>query len=130
MSDHYLDRVRAFHKKLYGDQAEPASLSNDRVVLARLRLMMEELGELASAMHEEDLVATADGLADLLYVVFGTALVLGIPIAEVYAEVHKANMSKDLATADTGQKYGSKTAKGRGYKAPNLEPILCRAGLL
>jgi hypothetical protein len=40
------------------------------------------------------LVAVADALADLSYVLAGTALHYGIPLDEVTAEVHRSNMAK------------------------------------
>ena len=46
-------------------------------------------GEQAQALAE-----VADGLADLIYVAVGAALELGIPLAAVWAEVHRSNMAK------------------------------------
>lgn len=63
----------------------------------RIRLIDEELGELANALYEDggDLVEAADAIADLLYVVLGTATALGIHnIAEIFEEVHQSNVSK------------------------------------
>lgn len=88
------------------------------VILKRARLMTEELSETIEAMDNGDLVKIADGLGDLLYVVIGTALVYGIPIAAVFDEVHRSNMSKSGLTSE--QKGG----KGAGFEPPQLEAIL------
>lgn len=46
------------------------------------------------AAFADDLVDVADGLADLVYVAAGLALVLGIDLAAVFELVHAANMRK------------------------------------
>jgi hypothetical protein len=82
--------------------------------------MIEELAELAAALHEGRVVAVADALADLLYVVHGTALACGVPIDAVFAEVHRSNMTK-LELDAHGK--GGKVAK-EGWSRPNLAPLL------
>jgi predicted HAD superfamily Cof-like phosphohydrolase len=84
--------------------------------------MVEELAELVTAMHEENVIEIADALADLLYVVIGTGLAYGLPIAEVFNEVHRSNMSKNRLN-----QHG-KGGKGNGFSPPNLEEILRKAG--
>lgn len=104
-------------------RATEAGVSSDippEVVVLRLRLMMEELGELSSAMHQNDLVLISDGLADLLYVVVGTAIAYGIPINDVFREVHRSNMTK--APLNQHSK-GGKVSK-EGYEPPQILSIL------
>lgn len=96
------------------------------VKVLRMRLHSEELGELHIAMHENDLVAIADAIADTLYVVIGTAVTYGIPIDEVLTEVHASNMTKDPGTKAPGDKY-AKTGKGASYRAPDIASIVARA---
>lgn len=55
--------------------------------LLRVRLHLEELGELAVCVHQNDLVGVADGLTDLFYVVIGTAVTCGIPIIDRWPEI-------------------------------------------
>ena len=50
----------------------------------RTQLMLEELRETHAAMLAGDLVETTDGLADLAYVVVGTAVAYGLPIVDAY----------------------------------------------
>ena len=127
MNDLYLKSVQEFHCALY-KRNDLHTLAEKGVVLSRVRLMMEELGELACAMHEENIVLTADALADLLYVVFGTAAVFGVPITECYAEVHRSNMTKDFPLGVNSTQKGAR--KGKNFSAPELQPILKQAGLL
>lgn len=64
------------------------------VVALRARLMLEELGETISSMADGGIVKAADGLADLAYVTVGSAVAFGIPLPEVWEEVHRTNMAK------------------------------------
>jgi NTP pyrophosphatase (non-canonical NTP hydrolase) len=86
----------------------------------RLRLIDEELNELRGAIVERDLVGIADALADTLYVVFGTASAYGIPIADVFIEVHRSNMTKPFLGHD---ERGKKVQKGN-YSKPNVAGII------
>ncbi len=95
------------------------------VRLLRIRLMNEELKETVDAIHTNDLVSLADGLADLLYVVFGTAISYGIPIDKVFEIVHNANMAKiDPVTNKPIKDEHGKVIKPEGWKSPN-ELIAC-----
>jgi predicted HAD superfamily Cof-like phosphohydrolase len=60
----------------------------------RARLMVEELGEVVDAMVKGDVVELADGLADLQYVLLGTAVSAGIDLGPVFDEVCKKNLEK------------------------------------
>jgi predicted HAD superfamily Cof-like phosphohydrolase len=86
--------------------------------LSRIRYILEEVGELVQAIHEEDLVEIADALGDLLYVVFGCAIAYGIPIDTIFNEVHRSNMTK-VKLGPTGK--GGKTS---GFEPPNLYSYL------
>jgi len=56
--------------------------------LARLRvaLLEEEVSEFVAASEKGDLVGIADALADIVYVVYGTALTYGIDLNLVLRE--------------------------------------------
>lgn len=124
----YVEMVREFMEKhgqhrssaFYMEDGKLRSSIPDDVKILRMRLMMEELGELASAMHANDAVQVADGLADLLYVVVGTAIAYDFPINEIFREVHESNMSK--APLDKTAKGGKVTKEG--YRAPDIKTIL------
>jgi predicted HAD superfamily Cof-like phosphohydrolase len=60
-----------------------------------------------------DMVALADGMADLDYVVEGTRLEFGIDGAPIAAEVHRANMTK---------KGGPIAPNGKRLKPPGWTP--------
>ena len=86
--------VRAFHRA--GVVPAPDDLThppNDRKRL-RIALIEEEVGETIEAIRAGDLVEVADGIADSIVVLVGTALEYGIDLSAVWAEVHRTNMSK------------------------------------
>lgn len=101
----------------------PTADLTPEVALLRLHLMMEELGEVSRALNQKDLQQLADGLADLLYVVIGTATQAGLgPVMpRLFAEVHRSNMTKDLGPRWPGDR-GAR--KGDRYEPPRLGEIL------
>ena len=115
----YLGMVTEFHKK-YGhyiaNKPERHDTVPKQVYILRRRLISEEFNEFNDA---EVRLEIADALADLLYVVFGTCVSYGIPIDEVFEEVHKSNMSKSTKLDEYG-----KTIKGDEFKPPNLAKVM------
>ena len=95
----------------------------------RLALIQEELDELKEALLENDIVETADAIADILYVVYGTAVAFGIGIDEVFEEVHSSNMSKlDVDGTAIFDEMG-KVMKGPDYFRPNIAQVLLQQGI-
>src|SRR3954471_18905285 len=88
------DRVREFHLA-FGHPAPEGvrDIAPDRSQL-RIALIAEELDELREAVYYNDLVAIADALGDLDYVVNGAAIKYGINLPAVTAEIHRSNMTK------------------------------------
>lgn len=85
-----------------------------------MELINEETSELYVNMLGDNLVGIADGIADLLYVVLGTAVEYGIDIEPIFNEVHRSNMTKkDGHLNDFG-----KWVKPDNYSPADLEPIL------
>jgi predicted HAD superfamily Cof-like phosphohydrolase len=87
--------VAEFHRKFGQPVAErPTMLSDERAEM-RANLISEESEEAYDAICDGSMVDIADGLADTLYVVIGTALEYGIDLDRVFAAVHAANMRKE-----------------------------------
>ena len=84
--------------------------------VVRAFLMAEELAETIAAMATDDEVELADGLADLTYVVLGTAVKFSIPLHAVFHEVHRSNMTKTRGRSDDFLKAG----KGMTYEPPDV----------
>jgi predicted HAD superfamily Cof-like phosphohydrolase len=94
--------------------------------LARLRmdLVTEEVGELMAAAEQGDLVAIADALADIVYIVYGTTLTYGIDLDPVLREVHRANMSKLGADGKPLLRQDGKVLKSDRYRPPDIASIV------
>jgi predicted HAD superfamily Cof-like phosphohydrolase len=88
--------------------------------------MREELEEVEEAMHEGDIKNIAKELSDLLYVVFGTAEVYGLgdKMDEVFAEVHRSNMSKLDKNGKAIKREDGKVLKSDLYTPANFDEIL------
>jgi len=120
-----LEEVREFMVKHgYPAGARPGQWPS--IDLLRVHLIAEELGELSIALANRDLVGVADALTDLAYVVLGAAVTYGIPLDEVWAEVHKSNMTK----AVRGPQDTRLRDKGNSYVPPNVRGVLEVAGLI
>jgi len=73
-------------------------------------------------MHE-----AADSLIDLVYVTVGTALMMGLPWAELWAAVQERNMAKELALPDGSNSKRNNpldVIKPEGWYPPNHWPAL------
>ena len=105
--------VQEFHEQFDIHVAPTPSAPDEPTQTLRNRLIQEEFEELQEAMQSNDLSAMAKELADLLYVVYGTAVSLGIDMEPVFKEVHRSNISK------VG---GYKRDDGKWVKPPTYSP--------
>lgn len=105
--------VQEFHEQFDIHVATTPLVPDEATQTLRNRLIQEEFEEFQEAMQSKDLSAMAKELADLLYVVYGTAVSLGIDMEPVFNEVHRSNMSK------VG---GYKRADGKWVKPPTYSP--------
>jgi len=92
--------------------------------MLRLKLILEEYDELDAANADRDLVAVADALSDILYVVYGAAHAYGIPIDECFDEVHNSNMSKLGKDGKPIYREDGKILKGPYFYEPDLKGIM------
>ncbi|MCF2706194.1 GNAT family N-acetyltransferase [Arcanobacterium haemolyticum] len=139
------DLVRVFHKT-YGlpiIEGEPDA-DRERVHM-RLSLVAEEAGELVGAVYGKraqeimteafarareaddgtrDTVEVADALGDLVYVAYGMALELGIPMRDVLAEIQASNLSKLGEDGKPIYREDGKVLKGPNFFAPDIKRIL------
>ncbi len=91
-----LDSVAAFHDLFDLPVLEEPHLPNAARTALRITLLQEELDELKEAVANRDLVAVADALADLQYVLSGAVLEFGLgkKFKALFDEVQRSNMSK------------------------------------
>jgi NTP pyrophosphatase (non-canonical NTP hydrolase) len=92
---------------------------------SRLRrsLHIEETRELIQALEAGDLRGAAKELADVVYVAYGTAHSLGIPLNLVLEAVHASNMTKFVDGKAVFRPDG-KVLKGPNYRPPDLTGLL------
>lgn len=114
--------VREFHKEFDIHVAERPGVPDAKTTALRERLIQEEFDELKEAMKAENLPGIAKELADLLYVVYGTAVSYGIDVAPVFREVQRSNMSK----VGGYKRDDGKWIKPPTYSPARIEPILER----
>ena len=115
-----------FHTKFKLPGATEPKFLEHPMHMFRCRFMNEELKEFFEASKVGDLEQAADALVDLAYVVLGTAYLMGIPWDECWAEVHRANMTKERAVVREDSKRGSiyDVVKPPEWEPPNLGRIL------
>lgn len=112
--------VEEFHRRFeILIQGAPSEVSED-IKRLRVRLIQEEFDELKESMAGGDLAAVAKEMADLLYVVYGTAVSYGIDMDRVFREVHRSNMSK----VGGYKREDGKWVKPATYSPARIEPIL------
>lgn len=117
------DMVTEFHET-YGVPIRTKPIAAPPDSDLRTRLLAEEVQEYYDAVEAGDVIEVADALADIAYVVFGTALVHGIDLDAVLEEVHRSNMSK---LGDDGQpvcREDGKVIKGPLYFRPDIGKVL------
>ncbi len=136
--NHIAEDVRTFHKAC--DQPAPETLTrpSTETVQLRINLIEEECKkELLPALRAlrdfhlprsetgASMVAIADGIADTIYVLVGTAVAFGIPLGPVWAEVQRSNMTKvDPATGKCRLREDGKVLKPDGWTPPDIAGVM------
>ncbi len=117
--------VLEFHRAFGLPLAEMPTVDVEDALLAlRNRLLLEESAELVRATEARDLLGIADGIADVLYVVYGTAVTFGLDADALVREVHRSNMSKLDLDGRPILRADGKVLKGPSYEPPRLGPII------
>ncbi|MDO5726567.1 MAG: GNAT family N-acetyltransferase [Bowdeniella nasicola] len=136
--------VREFHRHFEMEIGTGPIRGDHPDMEMRLRLIAEEFIELVAAVRGQaaaqriarafadidhgpiaaDVVATADALGDLTYVIFGMAILMGIPLNAVIAEIHRSNMTKLAADGTVLTRADGKIQKGPNYQPPQLRDLL------
>ena len=89
----------------------------------RIKLLKEEYEEYIQGECKNDLENIAKELADIIYIVCGTAASYGIALDRVFDEVHKSNMAK-LVDGKPVRRADGKILKPDGWRPPNIKSIL------
>jgi len=109
-----------FHAKFDFTRNLVPTLIDTDLGLVRHKHTLEEMAELKKAIKAQDLVSISDALCDVLYFIIGTGVAYGIPLEEVFAEVHHSNMSKERPPGGGD----AKAVKGKDYFKPDIASII------
>ncbi|MGC9496126.1 MazG nucleotide pyrophosphohydrolase domain-containing protein [Streptomyces sp. WG7] len=120
--------VRAFHLAFGLDVRTTPTEVSPGLAAHRAELLAEEAAEVAEVSVAGPLDRLAHELADVVYVAYGTALVHGIDLDAVIAEVHRSNMTKLGPDGRAGRRADGKVLKGEHYEAPDVPGVLRRQG--
>lgn len=118
-----LFRVRKFHQKFGLPAPSEHTLLDLSARRRRYNLITEEAKELLEAT---DPTSQLDALIDLLYVVHGTAVEMGLnpeALEEAFKVVHLSNLAKLGKDGKPILREDGKLLKPEGWQPPNLEGI-------
>lgn len=127
--EYALRKLQEFHETFQGYIAyAPTADIPRREFEVRIRLFQEELDEYRRAVEAADLVAVADALTDMLYVLLGTYVSHGLQdvAVQLFDEVHRSNMSKLNADGRPVVREDGKVLKSDRFSPPDLAGILDR----
>lgn len=111
--------VYDFHKKYNCLALNKPTLPDAQLALLRGRLIVEESAEFLKAASQQNMEEMVDAIGDLLYVVYGTAVVMGVDMEPISEEIQKSNMSKE-GSHDSG----GKVMKGSNFIPPDIKKCL------
>lgn len=95
-----LEKVKEFHETFNVHTSEIPKLPNRKIRSLRKRLIAEEHKEFKDGEKNNDIVEISDALADMIYVINGTAVSYGIPLDEIFNIVHESNMDKTCSSEE------------------------------
>lgn len=119
-------QVEQFHLKYGVPVLRTPVIPGEKRAKLRIDLIEEELREFKEASAEKDIVAIADALGDLLYVVYGAALEYGLDMKPIFDEIHRSNLSKLGADGKPMHAENGKIIKGPNYTPPDLKSVVER----
>jgi len=122
----YFTDVKEFHEAFGQRIGEKPEFPDDEERKLRVKLLREEFREYLDGESFENLVEVADALADIIYIACGTAVSYGIPLDDVFAEVHRSNMAK-LVDGKVLRREDGKIQKPEGWTPPDIRSVLDKA---
>jgi predicted HAD superfamily Cof-like phosphohydrolase len=130
MTQSNFQKIVDFHKAAGAAYSAVPVLPDEALLNFRLKLIREEYEEVCAAVEAllaveqgdpaVDLAPLVHELADLLYVVYGTFASVGVDADAVFAEVHRANMTKIGGPV----RADGKLLKPEGWQPANVTAVL------
>jgi len=115
--------VKAFQRAFGQRVGEKPEFPDENERKLRIKLLKEEFIEYMDGESSNDIIEVADALADIIYIACGTAVSYGIPLDEIFEEVHASNMAK-LVDGKVIRREDGKIQKPEGWQPPNISAIL------
>jgi predicted HAD superfamily Cof-like phosphohydrolase len=122
MTNFYKD-VKEFQTAVGQNVSEVPEFPDENERVLRRKLLKEEVEEYFDGEDKDDLENVAKELADIIYIVCGTAASYGIPLDRVFNEVHRSNMEK-LVDGKVVRRDDGKILKPEGWAAPDIKSVL------
>ena len=112
--------VLQFHEKYDLPIAASPKLPDKERVQLRMKLLEKAYHDYRYAERAGDILEIADAMGDMIYVLAGTATEYGIPLEDIFTELHRSNMTRGepIMTQD------GRLTKGPTYKKPELGRVL------
>ena len=112
-------KVKEF-METFGQEVKEYPEWPDRETLdLRLELIQEEVAELIAGAAQKDFENVTKELVDILYVVYGMGLSMGVDLNICFNEVHRSNMAK-LVDGKVIRREDGKVLKPEGWQPPQL----------
>ena len=118
------DMVKEFHESFGHPAPKEVTIGDEGLWNFRMMLIQEELLELTEGIKQSDIGEIADALADLVYVVLGSAVSIGLNFNDIFAEVHRSNMSKLGPDGKPIFNEHGKIIKPEGWQAPDIHKYI------
>lgn len=122
----WVESVEAFHDTFGHDLGGWPMLPLPSVRDRRLDMLSEELSETEIAAENDNIVEYVDGLIDTIYIAIGGLLEVTDPatVRRVFAEVHRANMSKVGPDGEVIRREDGKILKPDNWTPPDVSSAL------
>lgn len=118
VEEQFEDVVKQFREKMnLGVSSHPRLMTPAELDFYE-KFVKEEMKELRIAAENSDLVSTADAIGDLIYLLYGASLLIGVPMTPVLLAIHKANMRKEPGANKRGP---NDAMKPRSWFGPETE---------
>lgn len=123
MSKDWYQDIVDFHRDVMQDEIPIGpTIPHWRYRDLRIRLIEEETTETIEALYKGNLAGIADGIADSIVVLLGTAVMYGIDLRPIWTLVHNANMEKKGGH----KREDGKMMKPEGWQHPDINAELVR----
>lgn len=125
--DYEFTQVAEMHAKFgLGVAPAPSPAGTGQPMAERYNCLLEEVQEFCEALAKNDFPGMADALIDLVVFAKGTAVQLGLPWAELWEDVMRANMAKERGVGKRG--HAVDLVKPMGWQGPKTVEILQKHG--